>query len=74
MPETALEEWLLSIGLEKALVEQTITQFKSEDIFTVEDVLKLGDNDLKDLGIKLGTRKKIMEGGKYFGVTSFLPS
>lgn len=63
---TALEEWFLSLGIEKVIAEQTVQLLKAEDILSVEDALKLSDNELKDLGIKLGTRKKILEGSKLF--------
>jgi hypothetical protein len=60
---SALNEWLVAIGLEPAIVQNTIELLSKEEIFEVSDVKNLTENDLKDLGIKLGTRKKILDGG-----------
>ena len=35
--------------------------FEDEEILTLEDICKLTEGDLKDIGVKLGSRNRIME-------------
>eukprot|EP01117_Protostelium_nocturnum_P018843 TRINITY_DN7967_c0_g1_i1.p1 TRINITY_DN7967_c0_g1~~TRINITY_DN7967_c0_g1_i1.p1 ORF type:complete len:1128 (+),score=398.43 TRINITY_DN7967_c0_g1_i1:226-3609(+) len=62
MAKQTLEDWLKNVAnLDEKVIGTTIESFNKEEIFEVNDVLGLKDSDLSDIGLKLGTRKKITE-------------
>lgn len=57
-----LENWLASegVGLEPSLAQKVAATFKAEEVFTPFEVMALSDAELEKIGIKLGSRKKIL--------------
>lgn len=58
-----LRDWLSQYGsLTGPILEATLQTFQNEEILEVDDVVSLSGPELETLGIKLGTRKKILDG------------